>query len=408
MLLYIARQPIFDQGRNILAYELLYRDSDTTVANFTNGDTATQTVLSSSTLVASFEQLVDKKRAFINFTKNLIMNDTPLLFSKDHIGIEVLEDIIPDNAFVEKLRQLKEKGYILALDDFSPQYPYQDVIALMDIIKVDFRLTTPQEQQRAILKYQRPGLKFLAEKIEDITEFERAKEYGYHYFQGYYFAKPSVFRFKDVASLSQSHSDIMDVLENDAPNYHKLTSIIEKDVSLAYKLFKYVNSPLYGSAQKISSIEEALMLLGYENIKSWMYLLVLHSISFDQVDELVAIPLQRAKMLELMAEHCNLKEKSSELFLVGLFSMMDVLINNPIQNILKDLPLTEEAKEAILFQQNMLGKPLRMAIAYEKGKWAEVEGLCTELHISNEIVSKLYLDAVKWSGSISTDLEIAT
>ncbi|MBN7773401.1 EAL and HDOD domain-containing protein [Clostridium aminobutyricum] len=405
MLLYIARQPIFDQYRDILAYELLYRDSNIDFAHITNSDVATQTVLSGSTLVASFEQLVDQKRAFINFTKNLIMNDTPFLFSKDHISIEILEDIIPDEAFIEKLRELKEKGYTLALDDFTPRYTYPEVISLMDIIKVDFMLTTPDEQLSIVQKYKRPGLKFLAEKIENMAEFERAKRYGYHFFQGYYFSKPSILRFKDVASLSCNHLEIMDELQAPTPTYEKLTSIIEKDVSLAYKLFKYVNSPFFGGLHPISSIHEALVRLGFENIKSWIYLLILRSMSLGQTDELVAIALQRAKMLELMAEPLNLSARRGELFLVGLFSMMDILMNNSMEKILNELPLPAETKEAILYRENVLGKPLQIALHYEKGNWEEVEKLCQELHVSLEIVSTIYLKAVKWSEAVTNCMD---
>jgi EAL and modified HD-GYP domain-containing signal transduction protein len=400
MLLYIARQPIFDQYRDIIAYELLYRDSNTNSAVILDGDAATTAVLSGSTLVASFEQLCDQKRAFINFTKNLIMSDTPLLFSKDYMTIEIIEDIVPDEAFIEKLRILKDKGYTLALDDFTVDYIYEDIIALVDIIKVDFILTTPHQQMEIINKYKRPGLKFLAEKVENSNEFERAKSYGYHYFQGYYFAKPSVFRFKDIASLSTSHLEMMHILEGPNPNYTNLTATIEKDVSLVYKLFKYANSPMFGGMDKISTIRGALVRLGFENIKSWMYLLVLRSMSLGQTDELVTISLQRAKMLELLAEYCGLLERKQELFLVGLFSMIDILMNKPLDKLLEELPIQEETKQAILHQKNTLGLPLKLVIAYENANWDSVEILCKKLNIKSRVVSQLYIDAIKWSTSV--------
>ncbi len=400
MLIYIARQPIFDQLKDVVAYELLYRDPETQTANIKDADAATNSVLMGSTLVATFEKLVDGKRAFINFTKNLINDGTPLLFSKDYMTIEILEDIIPDDEFMQRLLELKEKGYTLALDDFTINYAYPEVIDIVDIIKVDFLLTSPADQIKIIKKYKRPGLKFLAEKVETSKDFDRAKSVGYDYFQGYYFSKPSIFKYKDINSIGTSHFEIIKVLNSPYPNYTSLSSIVEKDVSLTYKLFKFANSPIYGGIEQISTVRKALVRLGFSNIRKWMYLIVLRCMSSGQSDEVVCVSLQRAKMLEMIAPSCGLGERAPECFLVGLFSMLDILMSKPLEKVLEDLPLPIETKEAILYRDNILGRPLKLTLAYEKGDWNEVERLCRLLKLKPMNILSTYIDSVKWASEI--------
>lgn len=396
-MLYIARQPIFDRCKDIVAYELLYRNSSDNAAKVVDGDFATASVLLSS-LLASYEQLIGGKRAFINFTENLIKRDLPQNFSKEHITIEILENIVPDTDFINKLEELKEQGYTLALDDFTTDYPFTNLIELVHIIKVDFLLNTPEQQEEIIKKYSRPGLKFLAEKIETAKDFERASKLGYDYFQGYYLAKPSVFKYQNLSASAATYFELIKVLSVPSPNYTRLATMIETDVALTYKLFKCANSPLYGGGMnKVSTVREALVRLGFSNIKQVISMFLIRHVSSGQSDELVAIALQRAKLLELIAPSCGLKGRESEVFLVGLFSMLDTLTGKPLETVLKELPLADETKDAILYKENVLGKPLSLVIAYEKADWTEFEKICSELHLKPEFVSKAYVEAIEWA-----------
>ncbi|QIB68509.1 HDOD domain-containing protein [Aminipila butyrica] len=400
MHIYIARQPIFNQMKDVIAYELLYRDPKTLTANISDADAATNSVLMGSILVASFEQLVEGKLAFINFTKNLINDGTPLLFSPKYMIVEILEDIVPDEAFIQRLRELKEKGYTLALDDFIADYPYKEIIDLVDIIKVDFLLTTREEQQQIIKRYKRPGLKFLAEKVETSSAFNRAKALNYDYFQGYYFAKPSVFKYKDMSTISTNLFTIIKMLDAKNPDYRALTVLFEQDIALTYKLFKYANSPMYGSMEQISTINRALVRLGFGNIRNCMYMILLRYISSSQNSDLVSVSLQRAKMMELLSTSVGLANRSSECFLVGLFSMLDVLTDKPIVKALDELPLSQESKEAILHQKNALGLPLKLILAYEKGNWHEVENTRQTLRLHSLNMVSIYMKALDWASEI--------
>ena len=396
-MLHLARQPIFNQSKDIIAYELLYRDSAANSANVIDGDLATKSVLLGTTLVESFDKLVGDKLAFVNFTKNLLQSGTAKMFPKENLVIEILEDIVPDEEFIDSILELKELGYTIALDDFTLDYPYHEVITLSDIIKVDFMLTSPEEQAEIIRKYRGLGVKFLAEKVETAEEFTRAKDLGYDLFQGYYFAKPSVFQIQDIGSLSSSYIDLLEALSSPNPNYVKLSSIVEKDVSLTFKLFKCANSPIYGGIQKINTVRGALVRIGFTNLKQWISLFLVKKLTLGQSEDLVEISLQRAKMMELLANNCGIKGRESEAFIIGLFSMLDVLVNRPMESILSELPLTDESKEAILLGTNKLGAPLSLIMAYEKGDWQTTEDYCRNFGIRLSTVSEAYLEAMDWA-----------
>ncbi|MGP1569416.1 MAG: EAL and HDOD domain-containing protein [Eubacteriales bacterium] len=397
MQVYVARQPIFNKNRDIIAYEILYRNPETKTAESIDGDYATSSVLMITSVLASVEDLLDKKFAFINFTKTLLCDNTVTLFSKDNLVVEILEDIVPDPLLLSNLKKLKEMGYTLALDDFTADYKYQEIIDLVDIIKVDFMLTTREEQHSIIIKHKREGLKFLAEKIETSEEFDLALGMGYDYFQGYYFAKPKLFNYTDIKISSYTCFKILDVLSGPSPNYDDLTQIVETDVALSYKLFKYANSPIYGGRTQLTSIKDALVRLGFQNIHDWIYLIVLRSISQGQSNDLVSVSLQRAKMLESLAVQFGHPKQKSEYFITGLFSLVDVLTNLPMQDAIKDLQLSHEIKSALLFKSGALGKSLNLIIAYESGNWQSFEDSCKTLRLKVNTVISSYFSSLEWA-----------
>ena len=397
MQVYVARQPIFNRNRDVIAYEILYRNTNTKTSELVDGDHATSSVLMITSVLASAEELLDGKLAFVNFTKTLLCDNTVTLFSTDHLVIEILEDIVPDQLLIKNLKKLKEMGYTLALDDFTADYKYQEIIDLVDIIKVDFMLTSEEEQHSIILKYKRPGLKFLAEKIESREELELAMNMGYDYFQGYYFAKPTVFNYTDVRSTSYTCFKMLDVLSSPSPNYDDLTDIVEKDVAMSYKLFKYANSPIYGGRVQLTSVKDALVRLGFKNIHNWIYLIILRSISYGQSNELLSVSLQRAKMLESLAVQFGLKNQKPEFFITGLFSIIDILTNLPIEEAIQNLPLTPEIKDAIISKSGTLGKSLDLISAYESGDWKKFEDSCKNLRLKVKPVVDSYFTSLEWA-----------
>ena len=206
---FVARQAIFDKNLKVYAYELLFRAGQENVYAATDADLATSSVITDSFITIGLESLTRGKRAFINFTKNLLMDETATIIPKDSLVVEILEDIKPDEGIIAACTKLKESGYTLALDDFIFDEVFKPLIELADIIKVDFRLSGMEESRALIEKYGLKRIKFLAEKVETQDEFDQALEMGFTYFQGYFFSKPVIVTSKDIPGYKINHLNIM-------------------------------------------------------------------------------------------------------------------------------------------------------------------------------------------------------
>lgn len=398
--IFMARQAIFDLNQHVIAYELLYRAADEDTSKFEDGDSATSSVVVNSLLMMGLENITDKKLAFINFTKNLITNEVPKVFSKEFIVVELLEDIIPDEAFILAVKDLKALGYLIALDDFEADYEYNEMIDLADIIKVDFMLNTVESRKQIVEKYKHKSIKFLAEKVETHEEFQEAIEQGYEYFQGYFFARPKVVTGKDVRSISVNYIKVLNELNKATPEYNAIAQIIESDLAMSYKLMRLINSPAFYTNSKITSVNHALVLLGFKEIRKWISLIMLRDMGIDKPQELVRLSLIRAKCMESLAKHIKAKDKQPELFLTGMFSLIDTIMDRPMDEVLKDLPFIDEVKEALMGRRSLYKEVLNLVICYEKGSWDLFFKKCDALGIERNVVAKVYVDSLGWVSDV--------
>ena len=394
---FIARQPIFDRNLDVYAYELLYRSGEANYANATDGDAATFTVIKNSLMIIGLDTITDGKLAFINFTKKLIDDRIPTVFSQNEMVVEILEDVIPDEAFIEKLKELKALGYKLALDDFVLDYKYHDIIELVDIIKVDFMQTCEFERKKIYHKYKNRNIEFLAEKVETLQEYKNALKMDYKYFQGYFFSKPVIVKGQNIQALSVNYLRVINELERKDPEIGTIAAIIESDVALTYKLLRYINSAAFYKKSTVKSVNHALVHLGLKEIKKWITIAMIQDLGADKPDEIIKSSLVRGKMSELLAESFDLEDRKSELFLVGMLSMIDTLMNCSKELALKQLPLADDIKAAILGEKNALEDILRLVVAYGKGDWSSMlERKPKEL----QGFPDAYLEAVKWANEI--------
>lgn len=401
--IFVARQPIFDQNKNIYGYELLFRHG---LENFfdetLDRDMASSKVLMDSFMIFDLKELTRGKRAFLNFTERVLLSDLALAFSTDSIVVELLENIPPDREIVDVCRKLKAKGYTLALDDFEYDPMYIPLIDQADIIKVDYLATLGEERRRIIELSGRPELKFLAEKVETIEDFNEGMEMGYHYFQGYYFSKPVIVSGKDVPSYKLNLMQILKELQQPRIDIGRLEKIIQRDVSLSYKLLRFINSAAFGLVRDIRSIRHALNLLGLVEFRKWMSMVLLSQLGSDKPDELMINSLIRAKFSELIAESTGQKSKKSDYFLMGLFSLIDAFLDRPMTDILVELPIPAEVKDAILEQTGVMGDVLRMITHYEQSKWDTVAQVCQSLNIQEQEVLTHYFTSIKWANDFSS------
>ncbi|MEA4894321.1 MAG: HDOD domain-containing protein [Oscillospiraceae bacterium] len=335
---YIARQPIFDRQMRIYGYELLYRKSDENAFTEMDDDIATSELIYNSFLVAGLNKLTDGTKAFINFSKDLIDSKLPYLLPKDSVVFEILERKEATEATIEACDRLKALGYELALDDFVIDDSFLPLFDKVDIIKVEYPSVSLEDQSR-LVKENRNGTRFLAEKIETREDFQHAFDIGYDFFQGYFFSKPTIINSKEIASISANIIAIADELKNPEPSYDVISEIIMSDLGLTYKLLSLANSVYMGARGKIRSVKQALSYIGINEMNQWINIMMVRDLQNVENAELVKLSLIRGKFLELLAKELKYTDKASECFLTGMFSFIDVLMNKPMGEVLEGLPL---------------------------------------------------------------------
>ncbi len=402
---FLARQPIFDRKMNVFAYELLYRNNQDNKANLTDGDMATFSVIKNTLMSLDFQELIGGKRAFINFTKKLIEDKIPTVFSNEDIVVEILEDVQPDDFFIKKCKELKNEGYILALDDFDLTYKYQEVVNLVDIIKVDFMTTTEAQRYLLCNKYRNMPVKLLAEKVETHEEFQRALQMGFHYFQGYFFSKPIIIKGKTIQTFASNYLKIINELERPEPEINEISQIIELDPSLTYKLLRYINSSAFYKNNIITSVKNAVAYMGLKDIKKWISIAMIQDLGSDQPNELIRASLIRGRMCEVLADEFGLKKRRSEAFLLGILSLIDIMMNTTRALALEYMPLDEDLKAALLGESNAFKLMLDEIINYEQGNWEQMLGSGVERY---KAFPQAYYSAVKWANEMLVVEELPT
>ncbi|MFZ5642927.1 MAG: EAL and HDOD domain-containing protein [Bacillota bacterium] len=390
---YLARQPIFDKNQEVFAYELLYRSGQCDEYSNTDGDQATTEVITSSLLLIGLDTLTRGKKAFINFTRNLLENGVADLLPNELVVIEILENIEPDEKILKACKLLKEKGYLLALDDFSYDHKFKPLIDLADIIKVDFKATGPEER-KAIIKRIGKNKKYLAEKVETREEFEFALGIGYSYFQGYFFSKPVIVEGKDISGNKLFYIQLLKGLYSQEIDFQQMENIFKKDLALSYKLLKYINSAAFSFRTEIHSINQALVMLGQKGISKWVSLVALKGIGEDKPNELLVTSVCRAMFCELIAPKVGLANRCSDLFLMGMFSLIDAFLDQPLSVVLSKLPISMDIMDALLGEQCLFNDVYNLALFYEQGDWEKLQVITVKLGLDEAEATRLYIESL--------------
>ena len=392
---FIARQPIFDRHMGIYGYELLYRKGKDNFFIQTDDDQATTELIYNTSLVFGLYDLTDGTKAFINFSKELVDSNIPTLLPKKCIIIEVLERSETTQATLEACKRIKSLGYSLALDDFVFDEKNLPLLEYADIVKVDF-LSVPPENQAALIQKHKKHIQFLAEKVETREDYERALSLGYDFFQGYFFCKPSMFKSKDIASLNINLFNILRELNTIDPSFSNIAAIIQGDLGLSLKLLKLANSAYFGARSEVKSILHALSYIGLNELYQWISIIMLKDYSNVENAELVKMSLNRAKLMELVSREIYPGENTNEFYFTGMFSFIDVLLNQDMEKVLAGLPLPVNVKQALLGENNAQRRLLNFIHAYESGNLDRPEDEEIILIIGSKKFMSLYMEAIKW------------
>lgn len=391
---FLARQPIFDRKGEVVAYELLYRGGPEEHAG-QRGARATAQVLINTFGTFGIERVTGGKRAFINLTRSLLVSEYATLLPAEQVVLEVLEDVEPDETVVAACRSLVRQGYTLALDDFVFEPRFAALLEVVQIVKVDLTLI-PAADLAAQLGLLAPyRCELLAEKVETEAEHHAALDLGFDLFQGYYFARPSLLqqRREPGASLAAMRS-MRHVLT--ATQLEEVAEAISTDLALSYRLLRLINSAAFGLIQEVSSIRQALALLGLVAVKKWLALIFLTEVGTTKPVELLRLALTRARMMELLARREG-QERAAQAFTVGLFSTLDAFLDRPMEEAIAPLGFPAENAEALLYQRGYLGRLLAIMLAYERADWPAVTAEAAAISLSEEALTAAYVEAVEWS-----------
>jgi len=389
--IFIGRQPIFDAKLKVAGYELLFRSGDVDVFDGDDGNKATSQVINNALMEIGLDDIIGENPAYINFTKDLLINGAVELLPADRVVIEVLETVEVDDEVITAVKALVDAGYTIALDDFIFSDEWMPLIELAQIIKFDVMQHNIEEIKRQIKKFKGKKVKLLAEKVESQSEYDQLKEEGFDYFQGYFFAKPDVISQQALSSNSISLLQLLSQIQKPDIEPNEIEKLISQDASLSYKLFRCVNSAAFGLKSKMNSIKQAVVYLGIQRLKNWISLLAMTG-NPDKSSELIHIGLVRAKMCELIADEAGLPEKDS-FFIVGLFSILDAVLDHPLDNILKNMPLDESINMALLSGDGEMGQALQCSICCEKSTIDEIQFP----NLSKERLYEIYREAMSWS-----------
>ncbi len=364
---YIARQPIFNQKMRVVAYELLYRGSAPSFrAVIEDGDQATRSLLSDAITVFGVTKLTNSKPAFINFTEALILDDFVRLADPKEVSIELLETIRITPLLIEKLEKLKVLGYQLILDDYVGNPYFDRILPLMNIVKVDFLNTSTAMQENIAERLQASNITLLAEKVETKDVFDRAAKIGYALFQGYFFEKPMVLHRRSSALAVSSYVRMFRELSANEVDIRRCGRIIHADATLTYQLFHKVRTLRYYRGNSIQNIQQALMLMGTDEIRRWIILLLARERNVAYSDELVRNAYLRAIFAERLLEYSPMAYRSSDGFLLGMFSMLEQIMGLPLEKILTEVPIATDVSNALLREENNFFSPfLDFLIVYE-------------------------------------------
>lgn len=403
MEVFIGRQPIFNIHEQIVAYELLYRNNKVNAFSMTDSDAATVDVLINSFLSMGIDEVTKGRPYFVNFTENLLMGSVIDYLEPANLVIEILEDVPITLELVARVKELKKLGFVIALDDFVLNQEvaiYDELFRYIDYIKVDF-LNSPLLERMEVenkVKKQFPHIKLLAEKVETRNQFEVAKHSGYTLFQGYFFEEPQILQSTDIPINLLQYFQVISLLKDEEPDIKLLAENMERDIALTYKLLQLINYSNKRTRSKVRSIKQAILLLGLAELRKWVYLLAMRESGETESDvfkQLLFSSLFRAKVCDKVAR-LNYKDNFSEYFLLGLFSLIDSMLNRPMQMILKQLPLSENILNTLSGIKTEMTPYLEFSIALNQVDFDKMDDLCEQLGISQEAIGEIYDEVHDW------------
>ncbi len=397
----IGRQAILDRQGKTFGYELLYREDISRNVSTTeiDGNAATSRVIINAFINMGIEKIAKHGHVFINFTRDLILDRIYEMLPKEKIIVEVLEDVVAEEGILESLKNAKELGYTIALDDFVFLDHLEKLVNLADIIKIDFIELSKEQIKRQVEKYKRYPVKLLAEKVETEEDHKFALDLGFELFQGFYFTKPVIKAEKGLTPYQANIVRALKIINDPNSEPEELIELISGDIYLNTKLLTLVNSPFYGLKTKVKTVKKAISILGMKKTKEWLNVLLVSKLAENKPQELVIMSTVRAKFAELLSKIFALDEINA--YYLGLFSLIHSILGIELEKILEDMDyLDNEVKDALLGKPNRYRELLDFIINYENGDFEKAENTIKKFNLEKENIYKHYLEAIEFADNI--------
>lgn len=394
---FIARQPILDRKLRNVGYELLFRSGPQNAFHDADPNEASRSVIADSSLLLGLRTLVEGKTAYFNVTREVLLSGHVTVLPADQVVIEIMETVMADDDVIAAVAALRGLGYTIALDDFVYHEGSLPLVKYAQIIKLDFLNSSAEERREIIGKLGRRGLQFLAEKVETMESVEEARDLGCSFFQGYFFSRPMILRSREVPGFKVQSLRILQEIQRPQLDFGDIEKLIKHDVSISYKLLRYTNSAAFGFRREISSLQEAMHLLGEREVRKILSLIVMTTLGRDRPEQLLTDSVVRGRFCEELAPRLGMSKRAQDLFFLGMFSMIDAIVGRPMDQVLVDLPISIDVKEALLGTRGRLRTLLDFVVAFERGEWERAETRCAELALVWEDVPPIHWRAIAWS-----------
>jgi c-di-GMP-related signal transduction protein len=395
---YVGRQPILTADEEVFGYELLFRNGTDNYFQGSDRETASRSTVETSILIG-LDVLCDGRRAFVNCARDVLLKEYVTLLPAKQVIVEILETVPADDLVIAACLRLKQAGYLIALDDFVPSDAREALIELADIIKIDLRQSPLEEAANIMARYGLSRHRMLAEKVETREEFLAAKAAGFIYFQGYFFRKPEILTTHEIPANRANYLRMWQAAARAELDISEIEDLIKGEASLCYRLLRYLNSPVFGFTSEIHSVRHALTVMGEREVRRWIRLVATLGAGQGRPNELVLSALVRGRFCELFSP--KISHQGSDLFLLGLLSLMDAILQMPMDQVLESVPVDHETRAVLQGRASPLTTFYQLVLAQESGDWHRVNKLARELQIDEVAVAESYWDAVGWAQHVT-------
>ena len=401
---FVTRQPIFHADGTVYGYEMLFHSYPNSAVHESEARLASLLVISNSFFSAGAGRLLSGKKAFLNFPGDMLMAGVPLLIPRRLVVVQIPDTVEVDPLLLSACGSLKDNGYFLALNNFSGQPNLEPLLNLVDLVKVNFQAVPVKDRRHLAEEHQKRGLTMLADKVDTQEDFESARSAGYGYFQGFFFARPKLVAGRELGAFKRNYLRILAEIHRPDLDFDELANLIKQEATLSAKLLQYINSAVFSFRGNVTSLHQALGLLGEKAVRHWVSAAALTNLAKEKPNELVIQSMLRARFCESIARHANLSVRQQPaLFQIGMFSLLDAMLDRPLDDLLSGLPVASNVCSVLLGSApagDRWAEVLASVRAYEAADWTSLSASAGRLGIADDVLPQLYLESVEWSSDV--------